>query len=153
VAIPAFLIPGSSGCVLRAAYLLKKDTLNTQFGGTLLTTDPNYQTILSNFMNQKLGFSLTYDDYHNFEIGTAPQLCNTLPYSETTPDPYDCVENAVSRAVNSGLADYAAYIALQRQNFIAGYVNTCKLAQANANMVAVEQEYHYTLYRDALNQL
>ncbi|SDR89174.1 RHS repeat-associated core domain-containing protein [Mucilaginibacter mallensis] len=60
--------------------------------------------------------------------------------------PKNCVENAVSKAVESGLADYDAYIALQRQNFMTSYINTCSLAKANANMVGVQQEYHYTLY-------
>ncbi|SDR89064.1 RHS repeat-associated core domain-containing protein [Mucilaginibacter mallensis] len=146
ITLPVFLDPGSTGCVLRAAYLAAKDTLNIQFGGTLSTLDTNYQTILSNYMNQRWGFSLTYSDYNAFETGTSPLLCNTLPYTSVNANPYDCVENAVSKAVESGLADYDAYIALQRQNFMTSYINTCSLAKANANMVGVQQEYHYTLY-------
>jgi RHS repeat-associated protein len=146
ITLPVFLDPGSTGCVLRSAYLAAKSAMNAEFGGTLSTLDTNYQTILSNYMNQRWGFSLTYADYNAFETGTTALLCNTLPYTSVNANPYDCVENAVSKAVESGLADYDAYIAQQRQNFIASYINTCKLAKANANMVGVQQEYHYTLY-------
>jgi len=146
VTLPVFLDPGSTGCVLRSAYVAAKTAMNAEFGGTLSTLDTNYQTILSNYMNQHWGFSLTYSDYNAFETGTSPLLCNTMPYTSVSANPYDCVQNAVSKAVESGLADYDAYIAQQRQNFMASYINTCSLAKANANITGVQQEYHYTLY-------
>jgi RHS repeat-associated protein len=147
ITLPVFLDPGAKGCSTRSEFNTAKTTLSAAFGGTLSTSDPNYPVIFANYMNQQWGFSLTYYDYTAFDSSSAISLCNTLPYHAVTPDPYDCVKNAVSTAVNSGLADYAAYIALQRQKFRTDYINTCKLAKANANLIALQQEYHYTLYQ------
>jgi RHS repeat-associated protein len=149
VTLPVFLDPGSKGWITASDYQAAKTLLASQFT-SLPTTDPNYQTIYSNFMNQQWGFALTFDNYSAYDalLLTNPSaiLCNTLPYTTTNADPYDCVENAVAIAVNGGLADYDAYIATNRQLFIASYINTCKLAKANANLVGLQQNYHYTLY-------
>jgi RHS repeat-associated protein len=113
---------------------------------TLPTTDPNYQTIFSNYMNQQWGFSLTYADYAAYDASHPGLLCNTMPYTTIAADPNDCIKNAIAKAVIDGLADYNAYIANQRQLFKASYIGTCRLAQANANLNGLQQQYHYTLY-------
>jgi hypothetical protein len=99
ISLPVFLDPGNPGYITRTQYNTAKSALSGQFSPALSPTDPNYQTILSNYLNQTWGFSLTYDDYAGFEAGSAPLLCNTIPYSSVNADPYDCVKNAVSRAV------------------------------------------------------
>jgi len=146
ITLPVFLDAGNTGCVLRSAYTTAKAALETAFNDTLTTTTLNYQTILANYMNQQWGFTLAYSDYANFEAGTAPQLCNSPAFADTTADPYSCMENTLAQAIANGLADYTNYLATQKQLFISSYTNTCSLAQANVNLTAVQQEYHYTLY-------
>jgi RHS repeat-associated protein len=150
VPMPVFLDPGSTGCITWRDYQLAKNSLDSQFGGFLTTSSPNYEDIFSNYMNQQWGFTLTYDDYANYDalLLTDPNasLCNKPPYTTRDIDPYDCVKNMMAIAVSNGKADYDAYIAEQRKLFRTSYVNVCKLAKPDANLAAVEQIYHYTLY-------
>lgn len=146
VTLPVFLDVGAAACISYTAYQNAKTALVVQFGGTLPTTDPNYQTIFANYMNQQWGFSLTYADYAAYDASHPGLLCNTMPYTTIAADPNDCVKNAIAKAVIDGLADYNAYIANQRQLFKASYIGTCRLAQANANLNGLQQQYHYTLY-------
>ncbi|MFS2186922.1 RHS repeat-associated core domain-containing protein [Mucilaginibacter sp. Mucisp84] len=149
ITLPVFLDPRNAGSVTAADYQAKRGVLLGLFNN-LTTADENYGTILSNYMNQQLGFSLTYDDYVAFEAliaqGGSPVLYNKMPYKTIPVDPYDCIKNAVAKMVITAKADYDDYIDDLRQSFQASYINTCKLAQANANLKTTEQLYHYTLY-------
>jgi RHS repeat-associated protein len=149
ITLPVFLDPRNAGSVTAADYQIKKNALLSLFNN-LTTADDNYGTILSNYMNQQLGFSLTYDDYVAFEAliaqGGSPTLYNKMPYKTIPIDPYDCVKTAVAKMVTAGKSDYDDYIDDLKQSFQASYINTCKLAQANANLTTTEQLYHYTLY-------
>jgi RHS repeat-associated protein len=151
--LPVFLDPSNSGYVTYSAYTAAKAKMNGSLGfnNNLSLSDPNYPVILSNFMNNEFGFALTYDDYIKYEASVnvgnpAPLLVNTLPYSTVPQDNYDCVKNALSVALSSGKMDYDNYIAENRRLFRENYINTCKLAKANASLTAVQQIYHYTLY-------
>ena len=124
--------------------------MNILFGGTISTTDSSYQTIFSNYLNQRWGFALTYDDYAAYQTelltDTAATLCNELPFQPAVIDSAACLDNGLQVAVGNGMAAYAAYIDSLRDAFQASYINTCKLAQANATLTAKQQTYHYTLY-------
>jgi RHS repeat-associated protein len=149
--LPVFLDPTNSGYATYSNYVIAKGRMNTAFNNTLLPGDPNYPVILSNYMNNEFGFSLTYDDYIKYEASVnagnpAPLLVNTLPYDSVPQDVYDCVKNAIAVALSSGKIDYDNYIAENRRLFRENYINTCKLAKANASLTAVQQIYHYTLY-------
>ncbi|WP_413667267.1 RHS repeat-associated core domain-containing protein [Mucilaginibacter sp. Mucisp86] len=149
ITLPVFLDPRNLGSITADDYKTKKIALLGLFSN-LTPADDNYSTILSNYMNQQLGFSLTYDDYLAFEAliaqGGSPVLYNKMPYKTIPIDPYDCVKNAVTKMVITAKADYDDYIDDLKQSFQASYINTCKLAQANANLTTTEQLYHYTLY-------
>lgn len=149
ITLPVFLDPRNAGKVTADDYKDKKIALFSLFSN-LTTADDNYGIILSNYMNQQLGFSLTYDDYVAFEAliaqGGSPTLYNKMPYKTIPIDPYDCVKTAVAKMVSAGKSDYDDYIDDLKQSFQASYINTCKLAQANANLTTTEQLYHYTLY-------
>jgi RHS repeat-associated protein len=150
VTLPAFLDPGKKGAIWRVEYQAKKTALSNEFGGTLSVSDPNYEKIFSNYMNQQWGFVLSYDDYAAYDAAlltdTSIRLCNKTPYKTLQLDPYQCIKDAVTRQVETGKADYDTYIADNRQLFRASYINACKVAKANASMNAIEQIYHYTLY-------
>jgi len=148
IALPVFLDPkkGVDGCINYTTYSSAKSAMISAFGGTLPTTDPNYPTILANYMNQHFGFSLSYDQYVAYEANHSGSLCNQTPYASTDADPYDCVKNQVQVLVANGIQDWNSYIAAARQAFISNYESTCSMAQENATMASVEQLYHYTLY-------
>ncbi|EHQ24331.1 RHS repeat domain-containing protein [Mucilaginibacter paludis] len=101
-------------------------------------------------MNQRYGFALGYDDYHNYEVQllTSPQaiLCNKPPFHSIAQDLYGCLEAQVITASQNGINDYQAYIEGEKTNFRQSYVNTCSAAQATASLRTQSQVYHYTLY-------
>jgi RHS repeat-associated protein len=150
VTLPVFLDPTAKGCIKRTDFVTAVDSLGTLFNHNLSTSDPRYQTIYTNFLNQRWGFALGYQDYVNYSnelvTDTAAILCNTAPFAVAAIDSSDCLYNTLATAVASGKAGYDVYIDSIRTAFETNYVSTCKLAQANATMTAVQQTYHYTLY-------
>lgn len=148
--LPVFMEPGSKGCITAADYQAAKQDLDSQFGGNLSSSDSNYETIFSNFMDHRWGFSLTYDNYKNYEalLASNPDasLCNQRPYTAVDSDPYACIKSAMEAAVANGEKDYQSYITEQKNAFRANYISTCSLAQASAGLSANQQIYHYTLY-------
>jgi RHS repeat-associated protein len=157
VTLPSFLDPVdplnplSKGYIDKNAYnLAKSDMLLLFQSATVLQADPNYLLVLTTYMNQKFGYVLSYDDYAAFEAGLAAnpnlRLCNKLPFSAIKRDPAACAKEALEIAINSGKRDYDIYINEERAKFRADYINTCKLASANASLETKQNIYHYTLY-------
>jgi RHS repeat-associated protein len=147
--LPVFLEPNAKGCVLPSDYSAAKAALNAQFGGSLSINDPNYETIFTNFMNQRWGFVLGYSQYLAYEtqLSTNPSamLCNQVPPG-ITPDPLACISTQIAISVANGKRDYGVYIEQQKDLFRASYVNTCSAAKGNVVLKAPEKIYHYTLY-------
>jgi len=148
--LPVFIDPGATGCILPAAFATAQSDLSTAFGGSLNTADTLYRTIYTNYMNQKWGFSLSYEDYQNYQIKltTDPTaiLCNTPSTQTIHPDPYQCIKDQIATAVFNGRRDYNEYIDEEKRKFRLSYIETCSAAQAGASINAKQQEYHYTLY-------
>lgn len=82
IALPVFMDPGTKGCIVPADYSTAKSSLIAQFGGSLDTTNTNYQTIYASFMNQPWGFMLSYDQYKDYDaklVGPPDAvLCNVI---------------------------------------------------------------------------
>jgi RHS repeat-associated protein len=148
IVLPAFLQPNQQGCLTVADYTSAKNDLLANFPNGLPATDPNYLTILTNYMNQRFGFTLGVDDYEVYDKNPTGTLCTKPAFADATPliDPYANIENQLGWAVTNGLRDYDTYIRQQRELFIASYVATCSAAQANVFLTAPKQNYHYTLY-------
>ncbi|WP_439697096.1 RHS repeat-associated core domain-containing protein [Mucilaginibacter sp. AW1-7] len=149
--LPVFMQPGTSGCVMATDYTAAKADLQTGFPGGLATTDPNYQLIFTNFMNQRWGFVLTYDQYMDYEAALAASpgkiLCNQVGAAAAQPvNTFDCIAGQMAAEVANGKRDYLAYIEEQKNLFRASYISTCSAAQANLNLFASQKVYHYTLY-------
>jgi RHS repeat-associated protein len=152
VAQPVFLDPAATGCITPTEYASARSDLVAAFGGSLDTTaaDSNYHIIYTNFMNQRWGFTLNYDQYKAYdnELMGKPSaiLCNQQPWSNIPADHYTCIEAQIGTAAENGERDYDTYIVTQKNNFRTNYVSTCSLAQAMVNLKTQSQEYHYTLY-------
>ncbi|OCX50795.1 hypothetical protein BEL04_18875 [Mucilaginibacter sp. PPCGB 2223] len=148
--LPVFIDPGATGCILPSAFNQAQSDLSTAFGGSLSTADTLYRTIFTNYMNQKWGFTLNYEDYQNYKTkllaDSTAILCNTPSTITIYPDPYQCIKDQIATAVFNGRRDYNDYIDEQKRLFRTAYINTCSAAKAEATMEAEQQEYHYTLY-------
>ncbi|GAB2700602.1 hypothetical protein GCM10027037_26820 [Mucilaginibacter koreensis] len=148
VTLPVFLDPSNQGVITKTDYAQALAALSADFGNQLNTAHANYSEILSNYMNQRFGFALSYDQYQAFAAKTDPNaiLANIPPYTSVAIDPYSCVKELLETAVNNGKASYAEYIANERAKFKADYINTCKQAQASATLQTTQRIYHHTLY-------
>ncbi|MGN6640189.1 MAG: hypothetical protein ACTHJ8_14870, partial [Mucilaginibacter sp.] len=150
VTLPLFMTPGTTGCIVPADYSAAKTALSNAFGGSLDTTDTNYQTIYKNFMNQRWGFTLGYDDYKNYEdslaVNPSRTLCNTVISVAPPTDSLACVENQLAVGVANGKRVYDAYIDSVKNAFLASYVYVCSQPGPDVQLTAKQKIYHYTLY-------
>ncbi len=149
VAVPVFLDPDATGCVLPPAYYQAKLALNAQFGNGLVFTVPNYTTIVTNYLNQQWGFNLTPGDYQDYENSLASNpaalLCNKFT-GASNGDVYGPVKSSMGIAVANGNKAYDDYLSNLRAAFRADYISKCALAQANVNLTVGQPVFHYTLY-------
>jgi RHS repeat-associated protein len=146
IKLPVFLNAGATGCVDRNKYNLEVSNLNTAFGNTLNPASGNYETIFSNYLNQKFGFFLSYHDYEVYASSSRDLLCNEPPYVTAPIDPLVCVKTLIDLAYGIGHEQYTTYINEEKRKFVNAYINTCAAAKANVNLRASQQTYHYTLY-------
>jgi RHS repeat-associated protein len=150
VALPVFMDPLSKGCIMPFEYKTAKSALQTAFNHHLTADSANYQAIYANFMNQRWGFTLSYDQYQAYDdtlaVDSTRTLCNTITSVAPPTDSLACIESQIATAVGNGKASYAAYLNQQKDLFRASYVNTCSAAAANVNLTTNQKIYHYTLY-------
>lgn len=151
VPLPVFMNPGAKGFITQAELNTAKASLQTAFaGGSLDMAHANYPAIYANFMNHRWGFTLSYDQYREYESALLANpeaiLCNKPPYGTVEANPYACVDDQLAGAVANGKREYAAFIRDEEDRFRAAYVATCSSAEINANLTARQKVYHYTLY-------
>ncbi|ULQ55430.1 hypothetical protein KJS94_12335 [Flavihumibacter rivuli] len=150
--IPVFMEPGAKGCINKAEYDAALAALNGAMApNTLASSHPNYETILSNFLNHRFGLALPYYRYKEFadQLAGNPNaiLCNEPPYTSVEgPDPYGCLMDMVTTAVMNGRNQYMEYISEVRREFQVNYINTCSLAKSRLSATGNQHYYHYTLY-------
>lgn len=150
IPLPVFIEPGAKGCITASKYNTARLALSNEFAEGLPDNILNYENIVTNYLNQSWGFTLSYDKYKKFEnqIVTNPSaiLCNQPVYESIDADPYAEVKNMIAIAVANGKRDYAAYITEERRKFVQAYIDTCSAAKASVDLTKEEQVYHYTLY-------
>ncbi|MEO3404972.1 RHS repeat-associated core domain-containing protein [Mucilaginibacter sp. CAU 1740] len=144
VMLPIFLQPG--GCITPTAYANAKAELNGQFTGGLSTSSPNYLQILTNFMNQKFGYALSFSAYQSYDNSPTGSLCNNPPYKGVKVDLLGPMKSQISTAAANAQNDYQDYINTQKELFRANYISTCASAQAGVDLTTPKQNYHFTLY-------
>jgi RHS repeat-associated protein len=129
------------------------DSLQTAFSNKftgLASGSVVYETLRTNFFNQSLGFSLTYDDYQSFidkcSVTTTARLYDEAATPESITDNYACMSDLFTSAAAAARFRYKDYIDSVRADFREAYLNRCMSARAGAKMKAELFEYHYTLY-------
>jgi RHS repeat-associated protein len=152
VPLPVFLDPAGGGCITPSDWTAALSAFSSEFsGGTLNPAHANYGDMLSNYLNQRWGFTLTYDQYQKYiaDLISQPQtmLCNKPVYEPVILPPYQCINSLLSNALANGRKAYTAYLEQQKKIFRTNYVNTCLvLAKPVAKLTIKQQTYHYTLY-------
>ncbi|HUC83311.1 MAG TPA: RHS repeat-associated core domain-containing protein [Flavisolibacter sp.] len=122
----------------------------------ITATNPRYETLLTNYFNHGLGFSLTYADYKDFldscaanPGGYAGRLCDQ-PVSPEIEDNGEegnpCTADLFNTALENAYIEYNRYIDSVHIAFREAYLTKCLNVQANLKMTADLYEYHYTLY-------
>lgn len=150
--LPVFLEAGATGCLLPARFLEGWNAMQSTAFNSPNPAHPNYERIVTNFLNQRWGFSLSYSaykEYYDFlqaNTGTRQVLCNQPVYSTTTVDPYSCLLEMLDGAVAAGRRRYDVYIDSVKQDFRKNYVSFCVANKTTVSLEANEQLYHYTLY-------
>ncbi|MES2111914.1 MAG: hypothetical protein V4577_24370, partial [Bacteroidota bacterium] len=148
--LPVFLDTKAKGCIVPAEFNAANDDFTSQFAGAIDSTAANYETIYTNFMNQRWGFVLGYAQYYAYahtphDVNPSAVLCNS-PNTSITADPLACIESQIAASVANGKSEYNTYIEEQKNLFRADYISKCSAAQAHVRLNAPEKIYHYTLY-------
>lgn len=151
--LPVFLDDTNNGSITPADFTAAMTAFQNVFAaGALDAAHANYPGVMRNFLNERFGFTLNYQDYKDYadfinaNPGTQNRLINRVAVTSVAVDPNDCLKNILGVALSSGQAAYAAYLEEHREKFRTDYINTCRLAAINANLETTQQLYHYTLY-------
>ncbi|RFZ92853.1 hypothetical protein D0C36_15795 [Mucilaginibacter conchicola] len=145
ITLPYFLLPGNGACLDWTAYSSAKTAMLGEIPG-LTSASTNYDLILTNYMNQKFGFSLSYSAYLAYEASHTGLLCNQSVSFEVPVSPYAEIQSRIEAAASDGLSLYAAYVTDQKNLIRSGYISTCSGAQPTVTNKALATIYHFTLY-------
>ncbi|SHL81608.1 RHS repeat-associated core domain-containing protein [Chitinophaga jiangningensis] len=150
IELPVFLDGPAIGCVTGADLQVAMDDLTNQISGSLDPSDENYELVVTNYLNQLWGFSLSATDYLDYiqnSLGDPNvSICNKPVYDAVKVSPYQCMFDLVDGAVEGAKRQYAVYIDSVRKDFRNRYVSVCSAVKANAAYATTFQNYHFTLY-------
>ncbi|WPQ63704.1 hypothetical protein SIO70_02370 [Chitinophaga sancti] len=123
---------------------------NTDMGGSVDVSDANYRDVFTNYMNQRWGFTLTYDDYVDYkakiDVDISAILLNKVAYPTVTEDPYACMVQQVNDAAATGYVLYHEYIDEVKRIFRKEYIAYCGSVKPTVKLTSQQAIYHHTLY-------
>ncbi|HLP39530.1 RHS repeat-associated core domain-containing protein [Lacibacter sp.] len=111
-----------------------------------------YRKLFANYMNSKLGYTLTVDDYEEFLNVTCAANSNAVLYNRaaspliTAELDIICMDGVLRNVFNNAGQQFEWYITEERTKFRNGYISKCLSANASAKLQGKQYEYHYTLY-------
>ncbi|UYQ95593.1 hypothetical protein MKQ68_10820 [Chitinophaga horti] len=154
LALPVFLDPSAQGCVTATDFSAAMSALSSSIPDwSAATTHEHYRTILTNFLNQRWGFTMGYEDYAAYiqQLATNPSttnmLCNRPIYADVPgEDPFTCLLNVVDDAAYAGRKAYMEYIDGHKRAFRKSYIAYCGNNKPTLLADVPWQVYHYTLY-------
>jgi RHS repeat-associated protein len=150
IALPLAFTPGINASVNCTTI----DSLINRFAldyPNIADTATNYERILTNYLNHRLGFVLSYEEYKAFKDSCAlPGYVRSLHNYPSSPtvvsDDNSCVAGVFYAAQATAGLLYQQYIDSVRQEFREAYMNRCIALQPSLTMRSELKEYHYTLY-------
>ena len=148
--LPAPLDPNSSPCLTCDSIHNALTAFHNKYPN-LDSTGVDYETLLTNFLNHRFGYSLGYFEYKDFldscnAGNTNKLLCNRPMEVEDTTDKDDCVKELFSTALTNAYNSYLVYIDSVHRDFRDAWMTKCMNVQPFVKMTANLYEYHYTLY-------
>jgi RHS repeat-associated protein len=111
-----------------------------------------YRNLLTNFMNARFGFALSFDDYNDFKNTDCVTDPNAALYAKPQSPSIEiendivCAENILRNVFDKAGQEYELYVEVERYKFRNGYISKCLSANASAKLQGKQYEYHYTLY-------
>ncbi|WP_423735448.1 RHS repeat-associated core domain-containing protein [Chitinophaga caseinilytica] len=153
VILPLFMSGDGLGYITGTELLAGYTALTNEALTGLTATHANYETIVTNYLNHRWGFTLGFADYNRMKKGldagtilTTARLVNTPLYGMGQTDPYDCLLSQVQNAAFNGIRAYDLYIEEEKRIYRAKYISECAASKAKLSVQQTPQEYHYTLY-------
>jgi RHS repeat-associated protein len=153
VSLPIAFEPNARPCLDRATALSLKAAFDAKYNIT--SSNRQFATLLANYFNHALGFSLPFSDYQDYldsinaNSSFTAKLCNlpvNVEVSGGGNDDNSCVVDLFNTALENAYIVYNAYIDSVRRDFRNGYMTKCMNVDASLTMTAKLYEYHYTLY-------
>ncbi|MGE7775630.1 RHS repeat domain-containing protein [Chitinophaga sp. NPDC101104] len=148
VELPLFLGADSKGCITKSELTAAWAAVEGEIPG-LTASHPEYERIITNYLNHKWGFGMGYAQYLRLKENTnaGATLCNTAPFKSTPPDPYACLLAQLHTATINGLRSYDQYIAEVKRQYRQDYIGACSKAAGGLKVTYKSTgTYHYTLY-------
>ncbi|MBV4358902.1 LamG-like jellyroll fold domain-containing protein [Pinibacter aurantiacus] len=107
-----------------------------------------YNVLLQNYLNHKLGYTLSLGDYLDFlnAGNSSAVLFNKAAYKAVPSNDFGCVADNLAAAYERGAAAYELYIEVERKKFRNAYVAKCLSNTATGLLQGKQYEYHFTLY-------
>jgi RHS repeat-associated protein len=154
VVLPTAFEPQSRPCLDCSSVQQLLSSFNAKYNIT--PANPRYETLLTNYFNHSLGFSLTFQDYNDYidscnaHAGNySGRLCN-MPVSpaggSAVTEGNQCTGDLFNTALENAYIEYNQYIDSVHIAFRQAYTTRCLNVQAGLTMTADLYEYHYTLY-------
>lgn len=129
------------------------NALMDEFAGLFPSLDPAgklYRILLTNFLNHKLGYALSYSEYvlfkKNCTFSPTAILYNKPVSPVLLPDNFLCVADNIKSAYERAGQEYDRYITIERKRFRNQYIAKCIGNNAFVDLTGDVYEYHYTLY-------
>ncbi|WP_121356786.1 RHS repeat domain-containing protein [Flavisolibacter nicotianae] len=154
VVLPIAFEPGSRPCLDCGSVQQLLSSFTAKYNIT--PANPRYETLLTNYFNHSLGFSLTYQDYRDFMDSCdahggnySGRLCDqpvSPAESSAVTEGNSCTGELFNTALENAYIEYNQYIDSVHLAFREAYTTKCLNVQAGLSMTADLYEYHYTLY-------
>ena len=150
IKLPVFLDGTAKGCITGIEFNAAMSDLSAAISDFQNTSNPNYNDVVRNYLNQRWGFTLGETEYalYKDQLQTSPNaiLCNIPVYDQIDQNPLQCMFNLIDGAVEGGKRQYDQYIDSVRKDFKNRYIAVCSGVKATGDYSTSVQNYHYTLY-------
>lgn len=118
-------------------------------------TAEDYDQKLSVYLNSRLGFNLSAEDYKLFlddcalvglSCKDANMICPKSNYDIPIPEENDCMAEQIQAATEQAILSYEAQLEAIKQDFIDNYLEHCNNVSETFEAAGQMKEHHYTLY-------
>ncbi|MBC8054692.1 MAG: hypothetical protein H7Y13_16665 [Sphingobacteriaceae bacterium] len=136
----------NSSCITSATVSSAVSVLNGKLSGGFSASSPNYLQILTTYLNQTYGRSLSASSIARLNSGKITELCPDITFSNIKADAFASTKAGINTALYNAITAYDTYITEESKAFRQAYIQTCGSVKASASLKVAQGIYHYTLY-------